>query len=111
MTSAAVIAWLMEGDPAIRWQVKRDLLDRGPDACEREAGHRPGWGYQLLATSPSHRRNVCDRHDPGAALLFRGGGRAHRAHHRLSFARADAGRRVELLTRPRRAPFVLPHHD
>ena len=31
-----VLRWLMEGDPAIRWQVKRDLLDAPLDAVERE---------------------------------------------------------------------------
>jgi hypothetical protein len=29
-----VEAWLLDGDPAIRWQVMRDLLDR-PAAAER----------------------------------------------------------------------------
>ena len=27
MAEGAVIDWLMEGDPVIRWQVQRDLLD------------------------------------------------------------------------------------
>ena len=28
---SAVIDWLLEGDPAIRWQVMRDLLDAPPE--------------------------------------------------------------------------------
>jgi hypothetical protein len=46
-----VINWLMEGDPAIRWQVMRDLLD-APKAkwqAERRHTQNAGWGSQLLA--------------------------------------------------------------
>jgi hypothetical protein len=32
----AVIEWLLEGDPAIRWHVMRDLLDAPPADWERE---------------------------------------------------------------------------
>ena len=43
--------WLMAGDPAIRWQVLRDLLDADDREVERErrsvAGS--GWGARLLA--------------------------------------------------------------
>src|SRR5690349_6084307 len=45
------IEWLLEGDPAIRWQVQQDLLDAPPGevAAERaEVGHE-GWGARLLA--------------------------------------------------------------
>jgi hypothetical protein len=28
--------WLMQGDPAIRWQVMRDLLDQPMDVYEQE---------------------------------------------------------------------------
>ena len=46
-----VIGWLLDGDPAIRWQVMRDLLDASPDevAAERSRVVREGWGAQLLA--------------------------------------------------------------
>lgn len=46
-----VIAWLLDGDPAIRWQVMRDLLDAPPDevAAERARVEREGWGARLLA--------------------------------------------------------------
>ncbi|WP_395244224.1 hypothetical protein ACGGZK_19180 [Agromyces sp. MMS24-K17] len=46
-----VIDWLLDGDPAIRWQVRRDLLD-GPDdeiAAERARVAREGWGAELLS--------------------------------------------------------------
>ncbi len=43
--------WLLEGDPAIRWQVLRDLTDASPDevAAERARVERDGWGARLLA--------------------------------------------------------------
>lgn len=46
-----VIDWLMDSDPAIRWQVMRDLLDAPPEevAAERARVAREGWGAQLLA--------------------------------------------------------------
>jgi hypothetical protein len=46
-----VLDWLMAGDPAIRWQVQRDLLDQ-PWERERARVAREGWGAQLL----SHRQ-------------------------------------------------------
>jgi hypothetical protein len=45
-----VINWLMEGDPAIRWQVMRDLLN-APEKTwqpERRRTQKEGWGAQLL---------------------------------------------------------------
>lgn len=45
------IAWLLDADPAIRWQVMRDLLD-APEAewqAERAKVEREGWGARLLA--------------------------------------------------------------
>jgi hypothetical protein len=46
-----VIDWLLEGDPAIRWQVLRDLTDASPDevAAERARVEHEGWGARLLA--------------------------------------------------------------
>ena len=44
-------AWLLEGDPAIRWQVLRDLMN-APAAdvrVERARVAHEGWGAQLLA--------------------------------------------------------------
>ena len=48
--------WLLDSDPAIRWQVMRDLTDEAPDsvAAERSRIATEGWGAQLLALqSPS----------------------------------------------------------
>jgi hypothetical protein len=46
-----VIEWLLEGDPAIRWQVLRDLTDASPTevAGERARVEHEGWGARLLA--------------------------------------------------------------
>lgn len=46
-----VIEWLLEGDPAIRWQVLRDLTDApaGEVAAERARVEHEGWGARLLA--------------------------------------------------------------
>ena len=47
----AVIDWLLEGDPAIRWQVLRDLTNASPDevSAERARVEHEGWGARLLA--------------------------------------------------------------
>jgi hypothetical protein len=46
-----VAAWLLDSDPAIRWQVQRDLRDAPADvvATERARVARDGWGATLLA--------------------------------------------------------------
>jgi hypothetical protein len=46
-----VIEWLLRGDPAIRWQVQRDLLEAEPAVYERERQlvACSGWGQRLLA--------------------------------------------------------------
>ena len=46
-----VVAWLLVGDPAIRWQVQRDLLDASPQVvdAERALVATQGWGARLLA--------------------------------------------------------------
>lgn len=46
-----VISWLLDGDPAIRWQVMRDLADAPPGqvAAERARVAAEGWGARLLA--------------------------------------------------------------
>jgi len=47
----AQIRWLLDSDPAIRWQVMRDLTDEVPKAiaAERSRVATEGWGAQLLA--------------------------------------------------------------
>ena len=46
-----VLDWLLESDPAIRWQVLRDLADAPDDdvAAERARVATEGWGARLLA--------------------------------------------------------------
>ena len=46
-----VVAWLLDSDPAIRWQVMRDLTDapEGDFAAERARVAGEGWGARLLA--------------------------------------------------------------
>lgn len=45
------LEWLLQGDPAICWQVMRDLQDAPPSQVrvEREKVAHEGWGAQLLA--------------------------------------------------------------
>lgn len=47
----SVIKWLLDSDPAIRWQVMRDLTHEDPEtvAAERARVATEGWGAQLLA--------------------------------------------------------------
>ena len=47
----AQLKWLLNADPAIRWQVVRDLTDEPPNAlaAERSRIATEGWGAQLLA--------------------------------------------------------------
>jgi hypothetical protein len=50
-----VIDWLLDGDPAIRWQVLRDLVDAPPGvvAAERARVATEGWGARMLALQGS----------------------------------------------------------
>jgi hypothetical protein len=47
----ATARWLLDGDPAIRWQTMRDLLEATELTVEREQRRvaRDGWGARLLA--------------------------------------------------------------
>jgi hypothetical protein len=46
-----ILDWLLDSDPAIRWQVLRDLADAPDDvvAAERSRVATEGWGARLLA--------------------------------------------------------------
>jgi hypothetical protein len=47
----AVIRWLLDSDPSIRWQVVRDLTDESDEAvaAERSRVAIEGWGARLLS--------------------------------------------------------------
>src|SRR2546429_9861157 len=47
----AHVKWHLDSDPAIRWQVRRDLAGEAPTsiAAERSRVATEGWGAQLLA--------------------------------------------------------------
>ncbi len=48
MSDAGIINWLLEGDPAIRYQTHQDLLgEKRPDLQARIATE--GWGARFLA--------------------------------------------------------------
>jgi hypothetical protein len=48
---ATAVDWLLDSDPAIRWQVLADLKDASPEVvtAERARMEREGWGARLLA--------------------------------------------------------------
>jgi hypothetical protein len=50
-TPMTVIGWLLDSDPAIRWQVLADVTDASPEqvAAERARVEHEGWGARLLA--------------------------------------------------------------
>jgi hypothetical protein len=54
-THQHAIDWLMEGDPAIRWQTMRDLLDAPAKQwqAEQRMTLTEGWGAQLLSHQDS----------------------------------------------------------
>jgi hypothetical protein len=49
--NSTVNQWLLDGDPAIRWQVLRDLIGASDRSMKRERQKvgREGWGARLLA--------------------------------------------------------------
>ena len=63
----ATIDWVLDADPAIRWQVLRDLTDSAPDevAAERERVAVVGWGAQLLALQDADGRWDGGTYRPG----------------------------------------------
>jgi hypothetical protein len=48
--SDSAISWLLDGDPAIRWQTLRDVVGAAESTVERERRQvaRTGWGWRLL---------------------------------------------------------------
>ncbi len=64
-----VIEWLLDSDPAIRWQVMRDLTDASPAAiaAERARVATEGWGSELLAAQAEDGRWDGGTYRPGWA--------------------------------------------
>lgn len=64
-----VIEYLLAGDPAIRWQVLRDLTDAAPEevAAERAKVAVEGWGARLLALQADDGRWDGGTYRPGWA--------------------------------------------
>ena len=63
----AVVKWLLDSDPSIRWQVLRDLTDE-PDevvAAERARIATEGWGAQLLGLQTADGDWSDDTHQHG----------------------------------------------
>ena len=47
-TAAAVLDWLLDSDPSIRWQVLQDIVDVDNVVAERARVADEGWGRRLL---------------------------------------------------------------
>lgn len=57
----SVIDWLLDSDPAIRWQVLRDLLDAPEEqwSPERALVADFGWGARLLSLEDADGQRGC----------------------------------------------------
>ena len=68
----AVLQWLLDSDPAIRWQVMRDLTDEAPDtiAAERSRVATEGWGARLLALQSLNGKWGGPKENPGLLITF-----------------------------------------
>src|SRR5262245_4231054 len=64
-----VVQWLLQGDPAIRWQVLRDLVDSSEAevATERARVEHEGWGARLLALRAPDGLWANGAYNPGTA--------------------------------------------
>jgi len=68
----AHLKWLLDSDPAIRWQVMRDLTDEAPDAiaAERSRVATEGWGAELLARQSPNGKWGGRNEDRGLLITF-----------------------------------------
>jgi hypothetical protein len=68
----AHIKWLLDSDPAIRWQVMRDLTDAAPEviAAERARVATEGWGAQLLSHQSRAGKWGGSKEDRGLLITF-----------------------------------------
>ena len=58
MTQRAMMTWLLDSDPSIRWQVLADLVGASPEEIDAERACLAvrGWGAQLLAAQSTDGR-------------------------------------------------------
>jgi hypothetical protein len=68
----ALLKWLLDSDPAIRWQVIRDLAGGDPAAiwAERSRVATEGWGAQLLARQSPDGKWGGQKEDRGLLVTF-----------------------------------------
>jgi hypothetical protein len=68
----AHLKWLLDSDPAIRWQVMKDLTDEQPNAiaAERSRVATEGWGAQLLARQSRAGNWGGPKENPGLLFTF-----------------------------------------
>jgi hypothetical protein len=68
----AHLKWLLASDPAIRWQVMRDLTGEAPDAiaAERSRVATEGWGAELLARQSAAGKWGGPQEDCGLMVTF-----------------------------------------
>jgi len=66
-TTCDAIAWLLDGDPSIRWQTLRDVVGAPAATVDRERKKvaREGWGGQLLARQAADGRWAPGRSSDG----------------------------------------------
>jgi hypothetical protein len=64
--SHETLQWLLAGDPAIRWQVQRDLCGEPPQVYEKERQKTAteGWGKQLLTRQEADGRWASGTYGP-----------------------------------------------
>src|SRR5271156_6834376 len=68
----AHLKWLLESDPAIRWQVMADLSAESPNAiaAERSRVATEGWGAQLLSRQSPNGKWGGRKEDRGLLITF-----------------------------------------
>jgi hypothetical protein len=68
----AHLKWLLDSDPAIRWQVMRDLTGESPAAiaAERSRIATEGWGSQLLARQSPAGKWGAPKEDQGLLITL-----------------------------------------
>ena len=68
----AHLEWLLDSDPAIRWQVMRDLTDASPPtiAAERARVATAGWGAKLLAAQAPNGKWGGRKENAGLLITF-----------------------------------------